>query len=568
MRCGGAAQRPSVSLRQVESERSFIGPVVVASALLAGMEPASEAPPEDIDTLRALLLAERAARDRLDAEAKELQAEIVRLTVLNERLDHIIAQLRRLQFGKRSEALDPEQLKLAFEDLEGAAAEIAAEEEKADPALKAERTRRRRQGRPSLPDHLPQVEVVIEPASTVCPCCAGPMHPIGEDVAKRLDVIPAQYQILVTRRPKYACRACEGAVVQAPAPARLIEGGLPTERLVAQVLVDKYADHCPLYRQVQGFARQNIELDRSTLAFWTGYAAAELKPLWRWMREELLQSSRLFVDETRAPVLDPGRGRTKTGYFWAIARDDRGWGGSDPPAVVYTYAPGRGAEHAISLLKNFSGFLQTDGYGAYKALVEAGRARGGITLAHCWAHSRRRFFELAKGGAAPIATEALGRIAGLYAIEAEIRGQNAETRKAVRQARSRPLVLDLKLWLEARLNEVAGRSPIAEAIRYTLARWEGLIRFLEDGRIELDTNPVERSIRPIALNRKNALFAGSDEGAENWAVLATLIECCKLHGVNPNAYLTDVLTRLVNGHLASRLGELTPWAWKAAQRSL
>ena len=282
------------------------------------------------------------------------------------------------------------------------------------------------------------------------------------------------------------------------------------------------------------------------------------------MREELLRSDRLFVDETRAPVLDPGRGRTKTGYFWAIARDDRGWSGSDPPAVVYSYAPGRGADHAIALLKGFTGILQTDGYGAYKTLAEADRARGAIALAHCWAHARRRFFELAKGGAAPIADEALRRIAKLYAIEAEIRGQAADIRAATRQVRSRPLVMDLKRWLEAKLATVAGRSPLAEAIRYTLARWDGLTRFLDDGRIELDTNPVERSIRPIALNRKNALFAGSDEGAENWAVLATLIECCKLHGVNPTTYLTDVLTRLVNGHLESRLGELTPWTWNAA----
>ena len=460
------------------------------------MEPAPEALPDDIAALRALIVLERAERLRIDAEAARLQTEaaqlqheVARLTALTERLDHIIAQLRRLQFGKRSEALDPDQLKLGLEDLEGAAAEVEAEEEKGDTELKAERTRRRRQGRPSLPDHLPLVEVVIEPASTTCPCCAGPLHLIGEDVARRLDVVPAQYRILVTRRPKYACRGCEGTVVQAPAPARLIEGGLPTERLVAQVLVDKYADHCPLYRQVQGFARQGIELDRSTLAFWTGYAAAELKPLWRWMREELLRSGRLFVDETRAPVLDPGRGRTKTGYFWAIARDDRGCNGSDPPAVVYSYAPGRGADHAIALLKGFSGILQTDGYGAYKTLVEADRARGAIALAHCWAHARRRFFELAKGGAAPIADEALRRIAGLYAIEAEIRGQDADIRKATRQARSRPLVLDLKLWLEARLTTVAGRSPMAEAIRYTLARWDGLTRFLGDGRIELELEP-------------------------------------------------------------------------------
>jgi transposase len=533
------------------------------------MQSALQALPDDIAALKALILAERAERlradteaARLEAEARDLQAEVARLTALTERLDHIIAQLRRLQFGKRSEALDPDQLKLGLEDLESAAAEVAAEEEKRAPELKVERGRRRREGRPSLPDHLPRVEVMIEPASTRCPCCAGPMHKIGEDVSQRLDVVPAQYQVVVTRRPKYACRGCEGAVVQAPAPARLIEGGLPTERLVAQVLVDKSADHCPLYRQAQGFARHGIELDRSTLAFWTGYAAAELKPLWRWMRDELLRSSRLFVDETRAPVLDPGRGRTKTGYFWAIARDDRGWAGADPPAVVYSYAPGRGADHAITLLKDFTGILQTDGYSAYKTLAE--RGRNAVTLAHCWAHARRRFFELAKGGAAPIAAEALRRIAELYATEAKVRGQGAEIRKAARQQRSRPRVDEFERWLQARLKEVAGRSPMAEAIRYALNRWNGLIRFLDDGQIELDSNPVERSIRPIALNRKNALFAGSDEGAENWAVLATLIECCKLHAVNPIAYLTEVLTRLVNGHLEGRLGELTPWAWKAA----
>lgn len=505
------------------------------------MEPASEALPDDIAALRALILHERAERVRLDAEAVRLQSEaaqlgreVARLTALTERLDHIIAQLRRLQFGKRSEALDPDQLKLGLEDLESAAAEVEAEKELADPELKAEQTRRRRQGRPSLPDHLPQVEVVIEPGNATCPCCAGPLHLIGEDVSRRLDVVPAQYRILVTRRPKYACRGCAGTVVQAPAPARLIEGGLPTERLVAQVLVAKYADHCPLYRQAQGFAREGIELDRSTLAFWTGYAAAELKPLWRWMRQELLRSGRLFVDETRAPVLDPGRGRTKTGYFWALARDDRGCNGSDPPAVVYSYALGRGADHAIALLKGFAGILQTDGYGAYKTLVEADRARGVIVLAHCWAHARRRFFELAKGGSAPIAEEALQRIAKLYAIEAEIRGQDTDTRKATRQARSRPLVLDLKLWLEAMLTTVAGRSPLAEAIRYTLARWEGLARFLGDGRIELDTNPVERSIRPIALNRKNALFAGSDEGASccssHYAIDRSSRSCWRLSG--------------------------------------
>lgn len=312
-------------------------------------------------------------------------------------------------------------------------------------------------------------------------------------------------------------------MVQASAPARLIEGDLPTERMIAKILVDKYADHVPLYRQVQGFERQGIKLDRSTLAFWTGYAAAELKPIWSHMRQILLGGSRLFVDETRAPMLDPGRGKTKTGYFWAIARDDRGWAGADPPAVVYTSAPGRGADHAISLLKDFSGVLQTDGYGAYKTLVPR---RNDVVLAACWAHARRKFFDLAKGGTAPIADEILARIGQLYAVEADIRGQSADARRQARQARSAPLLETLRSVMDDKIRRLPGKSPTAEAIRYVQSRWTELSRFLDDGRIELDTNPVERAMRPIALNRKNALFAGSDEGAEHWATVATLIECC------------------------------------------
>jgi transposase len=534
--------------------------------------------PDDRETLRAMILAERAKvaevhaqiallqaeRVERDAEQLRLQAQLERLEAQNARYEHIIAQLRRLTFGKRSEQMDKDQLQLALEDLQQGAAEIEAQEEKDDPELKAHRTRQRRQSRPSLPDHLPRLDVTIEPASTQCPCCAGAMHVIGEDVSQRLDVVPARYQVIITHRPKYACRACEGKIVQAPAPARLIEGGLPTERMVAQVLVAKYADHTPLYRQAQGLARQGVEIDRSTLAFWTGYAAAELEPLWRRMREMLLGASRLFVDETRAPVLDPGRGRTKTGYFWTLARDDRPWGGTDPPAVVYTYAPGRGADHAAKLLKDFSGVLQTDGYQVYQGLANT---RNDVTLAHCWAHARRKFFDLAKGGSAPIATEAMARIGQLYAVEADVRGKTAEERLAARTLKSVPLIADLKTWLEQSLGKVRGSSATAEAIRYALSRWQGLTRFLQDGRIELDNNAVERAMRPIALNRKNSLFAGSDEGAQHWAVLATLIECCKLHAVNPQAYLEDILTRLVAGHPQSEIDQLTPWLWRPAEHT-
>jgi transposase len=335
--------------------------------------------------------------------------------------------------------------------------------------------------------------------------------------------------------------------------------------MVAHVLVSKYGWHLPLYRQAQMLAAVGILIDRATLAFWVGYAAAELAPLVTRLRQILLGSVKLAVDETPVPVLDPGRGRTKTGYFWATARDDRAWGSLDPPAVAYSYAPGRGADHAIRLLAGYGGIVQCDGYAAYKQLADAKRAGGPLTLVFCWAHWRRRFYEIAKAGPAPIASEALERIAALYAVEDTIRGRSAEARAAVRQAQSKPLVDDLKTWLEAELARVSGKSVIAAAIRYGLKHWDGLVRFVDDGRIELDTNVVERSMRPVALNRKNALFAGHDEGAANWACIASLIETCKLNGVDPQAYLADVLIKLVNLWPVARVDELMPWAWDHAQ---
>jgi transposase len=514
---------------------------------------------------QALLTAEQAELTRISSELAVERAEKARVIEQNDRLRQIIRELQRRQFGKRSERIDPDQLALGLEELEQAVVGIAAEQEKRHPAIRSERATRQGPGRASLPAHLPRVAVVVEPEDMACPCCGGAMHVIGEDCSERLDVIPAQYQVIVTRRPKYACRRCAGAVVQAAAPARLIEGGLPTEQLVADVVVRKYADHCPLYRQAQILARQGITIDRATLAFWVGYASAELKPLWRRLHEMLLASVKLFVDETRAPVLDPGRGRTKTGYLWTLARDDRPWGGTEPPAVLYSYAPGRGAEHAVALLQGFAGVLQTDGYAAYKGLTS--RPGGGVSLAHCWAHVRRKFYDIAQAAPSPIATEALQRIAELYRIEAEIHGHSPEARRAVRQARAKPLVEALKVWWLERLAEVSGKSVIAGAIRYALGLWDGLTRFLDDGRVEIDSNAVERSMRPIALNRKNALFAGGDHGGENWALLASLIETCKLNTVNPQTWLADVLTKLVNNWPNNRLDQLMPWTWKAAAQA-
>lgn len=486
-----------------------------------------------------------------------LKALVAESYAENERLRQIIRAMQRHRFGRRAESWPEEQLLLAIEEAEQDEAADHAETEAAVPVEKAERTAKRRTNRGTLPAHLPRVEQVVDVESTTCPCCSGMLHRVGEDVSERLDVVPAQVRVLVVRRPKYACRACQDVVVQAPAPARLIEGGLPTDGLVAQVLVAKYADHLPLYRQSQIYARQGVTLDRSTLADWVGRAAFLLRPVHERLLEQLKTSPKLFADETTAPVLDPGRGRTKVGQLWAYARDDRPWGGLDPPGVAYVYAPDRTADQPIAHLAGFCGTLQVDGYGAYRVLAR----RNAVQLAFCWSHVRRAFYELASGGSAPIATEAVSRIGALYKIETEIRGRSPEERRAVRQAHSRPLIEALEPWLREKLGQVSQKSKLADAIRYALARWPGLTLYLEDGRVEIDSNVVERAIRPLALNRKNALFAGSDGGGANWAVIATLVETAKLNGVEPQGYLADVITRIVAGHPQSRLDELLPWAY-------
>ena len=365
--------------------------------------------PNDLDALRALVGQLTSERDAAIAESR-------RLTEQNDQLRHLLKQLQRAQFGQRSERLDRDQMQLALEDIETALANRGEEEEEQQQNSAADKPadqrKKRRINRGALPAHLPHVHVTIEPESTVCPCCNGAMHVIGDESSQRLDKIPAQYQVIVTHRPKYGCRACEGTVVQAPAPERLIKSGIPTERLVASVVVDKFAWHNPLYRQAQIMKLQGLPIDRSTLAFWVGVAAAELKPIYQRMKELLLGSAKIAVDETRAPVLDPGRGRTKTGYFWAISRDDRPWGGSDPPGVVYTYAPGRGGVHAAALLAGYSGIVQCDGYAVYEQLADPARHSGTVTLAFCWSHyleldfiwsgwRRRQFWPMTSGRRTP-----------------------------------------------------------------------------------------------------------------------------------------------------------------------
>ena len=481
------------------------------------MGESADQPPTDIAELQARLAAAIAERDAAIAARDEALSR-------NDRLWGLLRQLQRMQFGHRSEKLDTDQLGLAFEDVEQAVAASEAAGDKQNKAAAEARAARRRANRGALPAHLPRVHVTIEPEDKTCPCCRSAMHVIGEDTSERLDVIPAQFGAIVTHRPKYACRACEQAVVQAPAPERLIKGGLPTETMVASVLVAKYAWRLPLYRQAQMLAAQGLDIKRSVLAFWVGYAAAELKPVYLRLRELILASGKIVVDETKAPVLDPGRGRVKHGYFWAIARDDRPWGGTDPPAIAFTYAPGRGAVHGLKLLNSYRGVVQCDGYAAYKTIAAKRRAR------------RLRSPSAGRTCAADSSTS-----------------PKPETRRSPARR------------LNASPRSMRSRRRSAE-IRYGLNHWDGLTRFLDDGRIELDTNIVERGIRPIVLNRKNSLFAGHDLGAENWACVASLIETCKLNDVDPQTYFADVFARLVNLWPAARIDELMPWAWGAANR--
>ena len=498
------------------------------------------------------------AADTLPDDPGILKTMLIAERLRAERLEQIIKELQRHRFGRRAETLPEDQLLLGLEEVEQGVAADEAAEETAAPAVRTEHAAKRRANRGSLPAHLPRIETIVDIEDKACPCCRHGLHVIGEDVAERLDIVPAQFRVLVTRRPRYGCRACEGVVVQAPAPARLIEGGIPTEATVAQVLVSKYADHLPLYRQAQIYARQGVHLDRSTLADWVGRAAFLLRPVHERLLGHLRASSKLFADETTAPVLDPGRGRTKTGQLFAYARDDRPFDGADPPAVAYVYAPDRKAERPIAHLQGFAGILQVDGYGGYKVLAE----KGDVKLAFCWAHVRRRFYELAAAGPAPIATQMLERIAALYRIETEIRGRSGELRRLARQERTQPILDAIEPFLREKLQLISQKTKLAEAIRYTLSRWEGLCRFADDGRVEIDNNTVERSIRPLALTRKNALFAGSDGGAGHWAVVASLVGTCKLNGVDPQAYLTDVITMIVQGHPNSEIDDLMPWKFK------
>jgi transposase len=491
-----------------------------------------------------------------DALRRMLQEAAERI----EKLEALIKQLQRHQFGRRSEQLDADQLQLGLEDAEQAEAAAQAAQESAAPKSAPKRAAR---NRGALPRHLPRYEVLIDVPSKACACCGGALHLIGEDRSEMLDIVPAQLRVKVIRRPRYGCRACEEGVAQAPAPERPIAGGMATEALVAHVIISKFADHLPLYRQAKMFGRQGIDLDRSTLSAWVGRACWWLRPLYELLISTVMASPKIFADDTALPVLDPGRGRTKTGRLWCYVADDRPWLGPSPPAAAYIYSGDRKAERPAAHLANFRGVLQTDGYSGFKSLPGR-KAADDIKLAFCWAHARRNFYDAHVSNGSPLAQEALRRIGELYAIETALRGQRAEARRAGRQARSKPIAEALHAWLQQQLPQISGKSDLAKAMRYALRHWDGLIMFLGDGRVEIDDNAVERAIRPVALGRKNALFAGSDAGGEHWAMALTLIESAKMNGVEPFAYLRDALERIVSGNCKSNeLAALLPWNWRA-----
>jgi transposase len=529
-----------------------------------------------LEQQNAALISLTQERDELAAERDHFKAAYEEAEADRQRLDELLQQLKRAQSGPKSERLDPDQFQLALENVEQDLATVAAarEDAAAGPPGEAQRKRRVPAKRllGHLPRHLEREEIRIEPADTTCPCCGGPLHEIAAETSERLHVVPMKLRVRVIVRPKYGCRSCAGAVVQAPTPDCAIPGGLPTEALLAQIAVAKFQDGLPLYRQGQIFARDGVTLDRQTLADWVGRTAWWLKPLWEQLVSCVLASPKLFVDDTRLPVLAKGAKTPKIGALWGLGRDDAPWQGALPPAVAYVYTQDRIYARAQEVLAGYTGILQVDGWGGFKRLIgqpDVGKANAGpVTLAFCWAHGRREFVDIHQSTASPIAEEVLRRIAALSRIEDTIRGQPPDTRKAVRQENSKPIVEALKLYLEEQVTRVSGKMPVAKAIRYLLTHWDGLCVFLEDGRVEIDSNTIERRHRVIATGRRNSLFAGSDAGARSWALFTSLIQTARLNGLDPVAWLTDVLERIVSGAVkANDLDRLLPWNWKAEQNA-
>jgi transposase len=517
--------------------------------------------PSDPEALRALAIALQEALATKDRELAARDAEIYAKTLYIEKLRAALALMKRARFGRSSERI--EQLELLIGDLEEEAAAQQARRDAAGNRRPSETGERRARGRRSLPAHLPRERVVHE-AARACPMCGSTaLTRLGEDEREVLEYVPSHFKVVVHIRPKMSCRHCE-TITQAPAPSLPIERGRPGPNLLAHVLVAKYCDHTPLHRQSVIYGRAGVELERSTLADWVGQAAFLLEPLAAAITHHVRAGAALHADDTPVPVLDPGRGKTKTGRLWVLVRDERPWGGPAPPAVSYLYSPNRKGEHARALLAGCRGFLHADGYAGFNGLYEPD-ASGMAPLVEvaCWAHSRRKLFDVHANTGSALAQEALERIAALFQIEAEISGRAPEERRAVRQQRTLPRLAALKDVLERALTSISRKSGLALAIRYSLSRWPALVRFTGDGRLEMTNNSAERAIRPLALGRKNYLFAGSDSGGRRAAILYTLIQTAVLNGLDPEAYLRAVLDRIAD-YPINRIDDLLPWAWASS----
>lgn len=505
----------------------------------------------DREGLLALLLAEHQQRI---ATHQQLITTQQRLASREQEIAHLkllLTKLQRMQFGRRSEKVQRqiEQLELRLEELEAnkPVESVSSTPAAATPTFGTKPVRR------GLPEHLPREVRRREPKETVCPDCGGRLRKLGEDVSEMLEYVPERFKVIRQVRPKLSCACCE-RIVQAPAETRPVDHGLAGPGLLAHVLVSKYADHLPLYRQSEIYARQGVELERSTLAGWVGASSQLFAPLVEALRRYVFECSKLHADDTPVPVLAPGTGKTKTGRLWTYVRDDRPSGFAEAPAVWFAYSPDRKGEHPQRHLRGFSGSLQADAYAGFNQLYEG----GGIQEVACWAHVRRKFYDLDQAHASPIAKEAIRRIGELYAIEGEIRGRPPDERRAVRQARARPVLNSMREWFESRLPELSRKSDTTAAIRYALALWDALVRYVDDGRLEIDNNAAERALRAVALGRKNYLFAGSDLGGERAASIYSLIGTAKLNNLDPEAYLREVLTRIAD-HPINRIADLLPW---------